>query len=148
MGLNIINLNSNCRCSCNTPFQMSPMGGNPYGLSLWNNYPPMGRCCSPCRHGDDKLGRALLIGAGLGLTTGLIYHFRKPLGKALAATGKAIGKAAVWTGKAIGKVAGYAWQGIKWTGKKIAQGATWLWNNTLGRLFKKKNKSTAAADGE
>ena len=148
MRLNIINLNSNCGCRCNNPFQMSPMGGNPYGLSLWNNYPPMGRCC----HHDDGLGKAFCIGAGIGMAAGLagglIYHFRKPLGKALAATGKAIGKAAVWTGKAIGKAASYAWQGIKWAGKKIGQGATWLWNNTLGRLFKKKNKSTAAADGE
>ena len=126
-----INPNQSCGCRCcKNPFQMSPMGGNPYGLSLWNNYPPMGRCCSPCRHVDDKLDRALLIGAGFGLATGLVVKFAKSIGKALTAAGKAV------------------WSGIKWTGKKVGQAATWLWNNTLGRLFKKKNKSTTEADGK
>ena len=143
-----INPNQSCRCRYNNHFQMPLMGGNYCGLSLWNNYPPMGRCCSPCHHGDDKLGRALLIGAGFGLATGLVVKFAKPIGKALTAAGKAVWSGIKWTGKAIGKAASYAWQGIKWAGKKIGQGAAWLWNNTLGRLFKKKNKSTAAADGE
>ena len=122
---NNIFVNMSCKC-CNPRFVQRPL-------------PPLFSfgCCHHHHCGNDKSDKALCLGAGFGLAAGLIYHFRKPLGKALAATGKAIGKAA-----------SYAWQGIKWAGKKVGQAATWLWNNTLGRLFKKKNKSTAAADGE
>ena len=132
---NNIFVNMPCKC-CNPGFVQRPL-------------PPL--FSTGCFHhhhcGNDKLDKALCLGAGLGLATGLIVRFAKPIGKALSAAGKAVWSGIKWTGKAIGKAAGYAWQGIKWTGKKIGQGATWLWNNTLGRLFKKKSK-TEATEGE
>lgn len=130
---------------------MPPMVGGCY--DTFGGYGMMGGgCCCDDGYGayggyDDGgklsgLEKGLLIGAGSAIGLGLIVKFAKPIGSFFSTVGKGIWSGLKWTGNMIGKGAKAAWNGIKWVGKKIGQGASWLWNNTLGRLFKKKDKTT------
>ena len=126
-----------------TYMPMQP-GFDTFGMGMM----PMfgGGCCHGhcgCDDGSlDGFEKGLLIGAGAAVGVGLIVKFAKPIGNFFGTVGKGLWSGIKWTGSMIGKGASAAWKGIKWAGGKIAQGAKWLWDNTLGKLFKKKDKTT------
>ena len=99
------------------------------GFDTFGMMPMYGGGCGHCHcAGNDDgglggFGKGLLIGAGAAVGVGLIVRYAKPIGNFFATVGKSL------------------WSGIQWVGGKIADGAKWLWNNTLGKLFKKKSKA-------